>query len=222
MKLPIHLLIVLTLTIIVSGCASSKSNHVPSAYNPNRGSELPQPEGFYLDKQPVEEKFAYQDLMTNMLVTASTALLMSSNAGLGYSIGKSFGIGLVATMLDPLQNDEPDKSAPTPTMQPMTMTSEQMQAYLQASLQQAGIKALASLGVPQATLDQGLQYKAFFDQASQGNLVASQQDGCIKMINGDGKGACVLSLQFQAPAQPLNPQNPMFANTHKTPGYFGL
>ncbi|QEA38184.1 hypothetical protein FGL86_03250 [Pistricoccus aurantiacus] len=223
MKSLIHLSIALTLAVLIGGCASSGGDPVPSAYNPHHSYDLPQTEGFYLDKQPEEERFAYQGLMTNMLATASTALLLSSNAGLGYSLGKSFGIGLAATMLEPLQNDEPKgASEVAPALQPMTMTPQQMQAYLQASLQQASLQALASMGVPQATIKQGMQYKAFYDQASQSKLVASQQDGCIKMINDKGEGACVLSLQFQPPVQPLNPQNPMFANTRLPPGYFGL
>ncbi|WP_227369461.1 hypothetical protein [Halomonas sp. M20] len=218
---------VITLAAFVSGCATSGSDLVPPAYGTGHSDGLRQGEGLYAAEGADEESSPYQALMTNMLATASTALLLSSNAGIGLSLGKSFGLGFAATMLDPFQDqdreqDEASVSAPVAPMALQTMTPEQMQAQLRASLQQAGLQALVGMGVPQATLAQGMQVKAFYDQASNNMLVASEEDGCIKMVGKDGEGTCVLSLQLQGPTQLSSPRSPLFADAYVPPGYFGL
>nr|WP_298411166.1 hypothetical protein [uncultured Halomonas sp.] len=212
----------IALTVLISGCATSTTDPIPPAFGTGPGNGTGPTDGFYAAKEADVEDSPYQALMSNMLATASTALLLSSNAGIGLSLGKSFGLGFAASMLDPFQDkdqeSEQDKapaSAPVAPMALQTMTPEQMKAQLQASLQQAGLQALIGLGVPQATLEQGLQVKAFYEQASNNMLVASEKDGCIKMVGKDGEGTCVLSLQFQAPVQPFNPRKPLFADSQK-------
>lgn len=210
----------ITLAAFVSGCATSGSDLVPPAYGTSHSDGPRQGEGLYAAEGADEESSTYQALMSNMLATASTALLLSSNAGIGLSLGRSFGLGFAASMLDPFQDqereqDEAPASAPVAPMALQTMTPEQMQTHLQASLQQAGLQALIGLGMPQATLEQGMQVKAFYEQASNNMLVASEQDGCIKMVDENGGGTCVLSLQFQAPVQSFNLQNPLFADSQK-------
>lgn len=221
----------IALTVLISGCATSASDPVPPAYGTSHGDGSAQMNGFYAAKEADEEDSGYQVLMTNMLATASTALLLSSNAGIGLSlVGRSLGLGFAASMLDPFQTKDHDKeqgggpvSTPAAAMA-VAMTPEQVQAQLQASLQQISLQALIGMGVPQATLEQGLQVKAFYEQASNNMLVASEQDGCIKMVGKDGQGTCVLSLrsQPQAPAQLFNSNRPLFADAYVPPGYFGL
>nr|WP_298379714.1 hypothetical protein [uncultured Halomonas sp.] len=219
----------IALAVLASGCATSASDPIPPAYGTNHGDSLGPTDGFYAAKEADEEDSPYQALMSNMLATASTAILLSSNAGIGLSLGRSFGLGFAASMLDPFQDkdqeSEQDKapaSVPVAPMALQTMTPEQMKAQLHASLQQAGLQALIGLGVPQATLEQGLQVKAFYEQASNNMLVASEKDGCIKMVGKNGEGTCVLSLQLQAPAQLFNSNRPLFADAYVPPGYFGL
>ncbi|MGC3872207.1 hypothetical protein ACPF7Z_02920 [Halomonas sp. GXIMD04776] len=228
-----RLMSAIMLAAFASGCATSKSDPVPPAYGTGHSESSRHGEQLYAAEGKDEEGFAYQALMSNMLATASTALLLSSNAGIGLSLGKSFGLGFAVSMLDPLQDREQDKhqaNAPEGTLvSPMalqTMTPEQLQAQLRASLQQISLQALVGMGVPQATLEQGLQYKTFYERANNSTLVASEKDGCIKMVDDNGGGACVLSLQLQAPVQSFNPQNPLLADSQKgtypAQSYFGL
>ena len=220
MRLITRSMLVTLLTALIGGCAISGGDPVPPAYAPDRAMA---PDRRSLDSPAGEEESDYQTLMGDMLATAGTALLLSSNAGLGLSLGKSFGIGLAATVLEARQDEKPDAASESTASMP-AMTPEQMQAYLHASMQQASLQALARMGVSQAALEQGLQYKTFYEQANNTTLVASPEDGCIKMVDENGEGRCVLTLQppSQTPVQPFEPQRPVFADTRAMPGYFGL
>ncbi|SHE80327.1 hypothetical protein SAMN02745148_01198 [Modicisalibacter ilicicola DSM 19980] len=225
MKTTMRLMSAITLAALVGGCATSGSDPVPPAYDTSRGDGVPPADGFYLAEEASEERYTYQALMSNMLATAGTALLLSSNAGLGLSLGKSFGLGLAASMLEPSPEEEAGAdSSRIPTAQ--AMTPEEMQAYVRASMQQAGRQALMTLGVSDQAIEQGLRYQSAYAQISGSTFVVSEQEGCLKRVGSDGSTACVLKLQFEAPVQGGPRARPLFAGNqggvYQAPGDFGL